>query len=332
MNEATLENGQTLGTWLDSRRVQLLERYTARDEGRDPRVLVRCGIPELESLGVPELGTLIILAGHSGDGKSSLALQFIEGAAKCGYDCQAYMFEDPAEFTTDRFIAKITGLSAVKLRRMDTLWRAPEVDRRLKAAIAENAPWAERIRMWGNKFATHDLFANIEANMTPETGLIVVDYAQVFGAEDDEASTERVINRLAFGLNELAKKYNVAIILLSQVDTKGITRRGQVGVRDWRFGKKGEEPDRDAIDGFRPSQGDLAWAAALGQKARAVLVVFRPAVWLRCVGVSIPDDTIEIHVVKNNFGEAPDPAILDWDGATTTISSRRKKVRANESL
>lgn len=329
-----LRDGDTYASWLLARAENLADLYQMRDDGLDPRVMVDCGIPEVNEAGVPERGVLTVIGAHAGHGKSAIASTFLEGAARQGYDSLGFFFEDSADMLTDRTLSKListptTVRSATDLRRLKTvngagnLASAGEMRRVLLAVATKNAEWAGRIRIFSNKLTSAELFQRIDELYTDNTALIVVDYAQIFGA--DGVGKEQVIDHLATELNKLAIKYNVAVLLLSQVNTGKVMERGQQALKSWRFHNRDAEPDRAAIEGFVPMTGDLMWApGALSQRARAVLFAFRPGPIYKELKVQRPDDTIELVFGKNNYGGTPPTVVLRWDGLTTSISSIKK--------
>lgn len=326
---AELKDGDTLHEWLQARADSLSVLYTLRDNGEDPRVWVDCGIAEVAAAGVPERGVLTVIGAHAGHGKSSIAAMFLEGAARQGYGGIGCFMEDPAEMLADRTFSKYLKSSATDLRQLKTispkhgrLVSADEMDRALNQIIDVAAVWTRNVRMFSNKMNEEELFAKLDQWVTENTALIVVDYAQIFTSEDGAGGKEQVIDRLATRLNKFAIKHNVAVILLSQVNTNKVMERGQQGLKSWRFHNRDAEPDRAAIEGFVPMTGDLMWApGALSQRARAVLFAFRPGSIYKELKVNKPDDIIELVFSKNNYGPTPDTIVLRWNGMTTSVTS-----------
>lgn len=330
---AELKDGETLHEWLQARADSLSVLYTLRDNGEDPRVWVDCGIEEVAAAGIPERGVLTVIAAHAGHGKSSIAAAFLEGAARQGYGCLGFFFEDPAEMLADRTFSKYLKSSATDLRQLKTvspkhgrLVSADEMDIVLNKIIDVAAVWTRNVRMFSNKMNEEELFEKLDRWVDENAALIVVDYAQIFTSEDGgSGGREQVIDRLATRLNKFAIKHNVAVILLSQVNTNKVMERGQQGLKSWRFHNRDGEPDRTAIEGFVPMTGDLMWApGALSQRARAVIFAFRPGAIYKELKVQKPDDTLELVFGKNNYGPTPPTVVLRWHGLTTSISSIKK--------
>lgn len=347
MSELELEDGATLRDWMIARKGQLVEAATYRDQGLDPRLVIDCGIPELMAMGVPERKILTLIAGHSGDGKTAMAFQALEGAARAGYHSAFFPFEDPPPMMADRAFSGLVRRPASEIRFLRIENRksgkallAPELETMFDDAV-ESADWAHRIRCWGTRVTPKQLLEIIrrERERLPEEegeelAMFAVDYAQVFVDAKGDAPT--VLADLTWQLNELTKDRDglpsMAGILLSQVTSPEIGKRGMDALKSWKFANRSKEnpdpvPDRRAIDGFRPLPTDLAWAPqALLQKSRDGFMVFRPNAWLRKIaGVDVPDDIVEIHRFKSNYSENSKPLVLSWNGPLTKISSPVKK-------
>lgn len=312
---------ETLADWVEGRGEELQEQYKLSASGFAPTLHCPTGLARLDAAGLLELGVCTVVLGHEGDGKSALGLQFLEGCARAGFRAQGYWPEDPRRFVADRVIAASVGESASKIRRLKMEGDAPA---RIKAALVQSAEWARRIGVEDKRLESRELVDLIRARWTPETRLVVVDYAQVLSAEQDETSVERVITRVVWDLNELAKEKNGAVVLLSQVRTK-VKERGRDVFDSWRRRNPTGPIQAEAVEGYRPLSGDGQWAPnALGQKARAVLSWFRPRSWMKMHGADVKDDLAELLILKSNYGPAMETLRLHWDGPTTRITDLKK--------
>jgi replicative DNA helicase len=304
-----------LSDWLVERASELEAQYTLAAIGSPPVTHCPTGLTRLDDAGLLEVGVCTVVLGHEGDGKSALGLRFVKGAASAGYGVQAYWPEDPRRFVADRVLAQGLGESAQAIRRL----RISGAGGRIAAAIRE-AEWAGNVIVDDRRLTSRELIDTVGRRWEANTRLVLVDYAQVMGGETDEKSVERVITRLVWGLNELAKEKNAAIVLLSQVRTE-VKERGRRLFDSWQYRNQGKRPTEQAVEGYRPLAGDGQWApAALGQKSRAVLSWFRPRFWLKQHGVDIEDDIAECMIIKSNYGPAAESMRLSWHGPTTDIS------------
>jgi len=310
-------NELTLADWVNARGTELAEQYAQVAAGAT--IVTHCptGLARLDDAGLLELGVCTVVLGHEGDGKSALGLQFLEGAARAGFECQGYWPEDPRRFIADRILGSATGESASKLRRFKVSGNVPD---RLRLAMAGAENWARRIRVDDRRLESRELVEGIKARWTPTTRLVVVDYAQVLSSETDETSVERVITKVVWELNELAKERNASIVLLSQVRTQ-VKERGRRVFDSWRQRNPSGAIAIESVEGYRPLAGDGQWAPnALGQKARAVLSWFRPRSWMKMHGADVKDDLAQLLLLKSNYGPAMETLSLHWHGPTTRIS------------
>lgn len=312
---------ETLAQWLEIRGQELDAQYRAAAEGNTPVLHCPTGLRRLDDAGLLELGVCTTVLGHEGDGKSALGLQFLEGAAKAGFDCQAYWPEDPRRFIADRVFAQSLGESASKIRRLKL--EGNDISERIKAAVREGERWCQRVVVDDRRLDSHLLVDTIQKRVGTNTKLVLVDYAQVLSSERDEKSVERVISGVVWALNEVAKNFNIAVVLLSQVRTK-VKERGRESFDRWRWKNPGEDITPEAVEGYRPLAGDGQWApAALGQESRAVLSWFRPGQWMKMHGAAAKDDKGELLILKSNYGPSMEALSLKWHGPTTRITDPR---------
>lgn len=312
----------SLHDWLDTRAVGLATQYAAKDRGDSVLLNIPTGISRLDGAGLLEPDILTAVAAHAGDGKSAFALQLLEGAARAGHHGIGFFLEDPARLVADRELARSLGVSAFKLRRLNV--GGDSIAPRLRAAVRD-AEWARNVTVSDSLVPTDVLFEQIQKWIVPgRTRLVVVDYAQAFDAEHDEKSVERVVARLSWRANELAKRYGLSFVLMSQV-RREVLDRGRRWYENWRWKNQGADLTPEAVEGFRPLTGDLQWSSAISQRAKQILSLFRPGNWMRSLGADCKDDTMEISIVKGNFGPSNELIRLGWDGPQTRIFDPRER-------
>lgn len=284
---------------------------------------VSTGLSRLDAAGLLEPDILTAVGAHAGDGKSAFALQLLEGAARAGHHAIGFFLEDPARLVADREIARNLRVSAFALRRLGLRDEAAALQARLAGALREST-WAKNVTVSDALVSTDVLFEQIEAWRTSKTRLVVVDYAQAFDAEADEKSVERVVARLAWRGNELAKRHGISVVLMSQV-RREVMERGRRWFESWRWKNPGADITVEAVEGFRPLAGDLQWSSALTQRAKQIISLFRPGSWIRSLGGHAADDTMEVTITKGNFGPANELIRLAWDGSQARLSDPRGK-------
>ncbi len=345
----TTSTTETLADWIEQRVSGLSELYTAVANGENPITFISTGLERLDKAGLWELGVLHSIIGHEGDGKTTLLVQAAESAAKAGHRVQLYMPEDPREMIADRVLAPILDCSAFDIRRLK-LSGPRSIPGRLQAAKVAANRWAKNISVFDNIF---DRGINVVKRMTSlefeeslydrysdeQPDLVGWDYAQIFGAEKDEKSVERVIAQLVWKFNTFCKNptrskskagpppdFKVAGVLLSQVGSH-VKRRGidwyNDEKRNARFNNKDGhiKPDVTWIEGFRPLPGDAQWApTALCQQSRVVLSILCPNDILTTMGVSgLEDNVMEVLPIKNNYSRKPKMIRLKFDGSRARL-------------
>lgn len=304
---------------VEERNAELAAKYERYLEtGEVDADCVSTGLETLDNLGLVEKGILTAIAGHTGDGKSAVALQLIESAAQQGYKPVACFLEDPGKFTSDRLTAKIIGESAFKLRKLAI--DDDKIGKRLSAATNQINSWAQNVTVIDEMVPASELLDYFDLTVSEETGLVSIDYAQAFDAEQDEKSVERVVARLAWGCNQLAKKTNTAVVLYSQIKTEVLTR-GKRTFDNWMFVNRREPTSSDiaAVEGYRPLSGDMQWSSALSQRCKQSIFIFRPYNWLRTHGVSCKDNVMDVMADKVNFSPAKTIKRVGFHGPTARI-------------
>lgn len=259
--------------------------------------------------GIP-LGVATCIAAASGEGKSAVKLQLARSVAESGAgSVYCLELEDPTDRTAERTFAGATGHAA---NRIGTLDYEPRFVDQLKAAAAEAEPWARHVFMHEGLVSPEAVAKWLE-DVPDDCVLVMLDYAQGLGSDD----LERVIAKIAWLFNAwcqrrhpVTNQYYRAAIIFSQTKTELETR----GKALWDREQK--------VDGYRPlGKSDIKWAAALGERCKQVIYLFRPGRWLRKHGGAGKDDTMELILDKANFG-GEGTVTLGWIGSETRLVDR----------
>lgn len=286
---------------------RLREDVRRRDCGERLLSHVPTGFRELdETYGGIRRGIATALVAHTGVGKSAIARQIAEGAAKSGAGVLYIVGEDPEDATAERYLADGTGITATEMGRLDL---APGELDRIDAAAREAAVWARRIKPVFECPSVADVLQMVDDHSDiggAPLALVILDYAQVFGDADN---LEREIAELGRGMQTRAAARKLAVLILSQASNDVIKRGREEYLRT-----------KD-VRGFVPGKGDIEWCKRLEKFTKGYLVLDRPGLWRREMGEDDPDDTAELHVKKANFG--PTGWVpLAWDGPRCRFSSK----------
>lgn len=305
----------------------LLEAMESRAKAlENPKpLIVPTGLRLADRAGLIRRGLLTVIGGHPGDGKSAVRKQLAVSAAKAGIRVQEYVLEDPEDLVVDRVFADQLGVSALSLARGEVR----DSKARLEAAVRDSS-WASRIVMDCNSHSPRTLFEAIndrwEGPLGEPTGLVLLDYVQLFDTDGDEKSMERVVARIAERGLTHAKKTGCGFVIFSQVG-RHVAERGMrtFDQARWVAEKNGRPMNANSLSGFRPHYSDLQWSSALGQRAKSVVTLFREGRWATDMGLQgIPDDSMEWYLSKGNFGPSQQRLRFGWDGEKARIYERNK--------
>lgn len=210
-------------------------------------------------------GSLLLLAGPQGMGKSTFALQIARNNAATGRPVLYFSYEHDAEDITQKLLAleageldesdqvRITGIRSI----FDDLW-VSSLERRLESvpsgveALERIAHYSEHLFVHRSTGSRTDLRVIAEAvdevrTATGTNPLVVIDYLQkVRSTEPDEESrTTEVVE----GLKDLAIDYQVPVLAITAAEKSALA------------------------SGRRMRAGDLRGSSALAYEADVVLVI-----------------------------------------------------------
>lgn len=292
-----------------------IERMRAERSGEAPPQSVPTGLRALDKRGGIARGVLTLVGANTGEGKDMFVLNVVKGAALAGCSAEVLSMEDPPDRTADRTLADETGINSARLSTPDKL-TDDEFDR--TELVPESTAWAERVE-WHTGLVTPEAAIEIVENSTAD--LRVVNYLQAFPAND--GSLERIIADFCWKLNEVAQKSNAAVLAVSQANVSKVEERGlRLLERSTQ-----RDPTKPNVEGFAPwGASDLAWCTAAGQRAKDLLMLFRPGRYLRRAGFPSDDNRLEIRRVKSNF-RAEGRMVVGFDRTTARLYDLDEKEK-----
>jgi hypothetical protein len=183
--------------------------------------------------------------------------------------------------------------------------------KQLVAAAKSAEEWGENIEYHQGLVTTKEALEVIQSS---DADLKQVDYAQAF-PEQEGTTMERTIANFAWELNKDAQDNHCANIIYSQLKSSVEER----GLRMYERNKNRDPDGPVSVEGFRPfGPGDLAWAAALGQRAKGLGYLFRPNRYRRRFGENVKDNIMELIWPKKNFGKEGSITV-GFDGARAKL-------------
>lgn len=203
--------------------------------------VIQIGLGIDEGAGPFERGDLIVVAGRTKGGKSSLAGNLIEHCASAGRRCAMFSFEMTGKQNVSRMLASSSRVDLRDLRSrlnadkdlfsMDHSKEMFDLARIKTSAIAMKT-WRVNIfeRLKGIEQVTAEM-----ARMKCSGGLDVamIDYAQlVRGLRSKGESREREVASISYELKQAAMKHQCLVLLLSQLTVD--ERTGSAHLRESR--------------------------------------------------------------------------------------------------
>jgi len=231
---------------------QAFDRYD--EVARNPGQLrgVETGYSQLNFLtGGLRKKDLTLLAARPSMGKTALACNIVRRAARAGFKVAFFSYEQPAQQLVDRMIS---DLAMVDLQRMSVGPLSPDDLSKLNDA-AEEIHELPIIFDEDSSLKTVELEQRMNQYAAKLGGLdlVVVDHLQIFPANDIKANTNTQLGQISKDLKNIAKRANVAMMALSQLN-RGLESRS--------------DP--------RPRMSDLRESGNLEQNADTVIFIFRP--------------------------------------------------------
>lgn len=240
------------------------------------------GWPDLDALtGGMKGGQMIVVAARPGVGKSVISLNAALNVAKLGLGAVFFSLEMPRAEVTGRCLANLGRVDQGRVERRELsgddwrrLHKAGGTLRELPLHICD----FESITLSGISAVCADL------QRRQELGVVVVDYLQLTSGTDSRQPRQEQVAGLSRGLKLLAKKLDVPVIAVSQLN------RGPEGRQD-----------------KRPSLSDLRESGAIEQDSDKVLLLHHDA-----ENEIKAASELEVIIAKNRQGRTG-AATLAWN-------------------
>jgi replicative DNA helicase len=239
--------------------------------GKGERLGVKTGLAELDRvLKALRPGRLYTLAGRTAMGKSALALCIAHNAARAKNKGLYISLEMEGEELTGRLIARQTGIPTS--RQEEGL--SPEDFRRVSSAATELRALTFKIdQKPGLTLGQIRSFVRREIR-SGGLDLLVVDHLTLMGDADRGVPLRERVGFNTKGLKNLAKDFNIPVVLLAQVN-RGVESR----------------------DNKRPGLADLKESGSIEEDSDCVMFIYRDEYYLE----HEPEPTIEPREKAEEF-------------------------------
>jgi len=166
---------------------------------------------------------MTVLAAGTGAGKSSMALNLINGALKTGHGVALFTLEMDREEIFDLLLSMNHRINRNLFNtgcfEVDDVER---IDQGL-AALEDKPLW-----IYDEAMQTVESIGDRIKALIGQIGLVVIDYVQIVTPDDQCAPREQQVADIAQGFRILAKDTNLPFIILSQVSDDGKLRESRV--------------------------------------------------------------------------------------------------------
>lgn len=265
---------------------QIRDIATAKERGDVAATGIPTGLPSLDRmLGGLQRGIVTVGAGRPGMGKSSFGLAVARHASALGVGVHVFSLEDTRDAYGDRVLSGESRVPAERLRQVEL--QAGDLPRIAGAvdALSAKRPWLIEDRAG---ITAEEIVRSMRAERERNgTELVIVDYVQLL-KYPARLSREEGITHAMGVLADAAKQERIALLLLAQLNRECEKR-----------------------DDKRPILSDLKAAGAIEERAKCVVMLYRPVVY----DEHAPADLVELIVRKNNQGQVGTATAL-WDGPT----------------
>lgn len=238
----------------EPQKIHVLAENLLKKNEEGKRELLNLGFDQTDKLiGGLELGSFVIVAGKSSMGKTTLVLNFAKSVAK---DHGVLFFS--VEVNEDQIASKILvedgTINPYRLRRN----QLNELEQSGVPASMDRLNEYQLLVDDSAGLTLSKIRAKIKRTMNKQPlKMIVIDYLQLMKPEGRDFSREQQVSKIAIGLKDIAKEFNIVVMALSQLSRAS-----------------------DSRDNRRPMLSDLRDSGSLEQAADVVAFIHRDEYYL----------------------------------------------------
>ena len=251
-----------------------------------------------ELFGPSRPGQYIVVAGASGAGKTAFMHSWAQGAGSMGYKALYFSCEMAEADLTDREVSRWTNIKLTTIRRAIGVGEFGE-----RLAEGVTAVSSGNLYVLDQEPITPSLIESVADEMQATVGLniVFVDYLQIVSPDHAQRDRRAEVEEISGRLRRLARMLDVPVVVGSQLSRAYVERSDH-----------------------RPGLEDLRESGKIGNDAWIVIGLYRPGAVRNGEELSGPDNTLEVHAVKNRQdGPTNTFRVLAWDGPLTDIYDPR---------
>jgi replicative DNA helicase len=201
---------------------------------------IQTGFVPIDSQGGLQPSEMVLIAGHTGVGKSTLALNLLHAAVKSGEKAAVFSLEMSEQAWIDRLISLDIGIDRRTFRNRNMFTEAVTVK------IASSMTRLKSLPIWicDDPNANLGLIRRVAARLAATAGvrLMVVDYAQLV-APGSEDSREQQVAAIGRGIRAICQEYQLVGLVLSQLNDDGRVRESRALLHEAHLALVLEERD-----------------------------------------------------------------------------------------
>ncbi len=269
------------------------------------------GVADLDKLiGGWQPGIVSVVCARPGHGKSSLCLASAIAATAKGIGVHVFSMEDPRRIYMNRALAHMSKVSVSRISTCEFL-RGD-----LDAFAYASREMTHGSRRWliddRSGISSDDVVRSVRRHRRKnDTKLVIVDYLQLMKRSRSSLAKSKH-EAIGDSLNELAdaaKNDGMAYVVVSQLN-RGLESR----------------------DDKRPHESDLRESGTIEERAKCIVGVYRGRKYTAepvddidtnldgsKMSPHVFNSTVQLLILKNSQGPAPERVVANWHGETTRI-------------
>lgn len=209
-----------------------IDRYERLKAGE--RRGVPTGFIPIDCLGGLIPGEMVIIAGETKIGKSTLALNFLHGAIKGGVKAAVFSLEMSDQAWIDRLLSLELEIDRRAFRT------ASYMNDGVMHKLVDNMGRMKKLPLWicdDAAITTPEMDRTITKLVLSEgIGMFVVDYAQIVAPSNDGDSRELQVAKIGRDIRRICQQHGLVALVLSQLNDDGKIRESRALLHECHMG------------------------------------------------------------------------------------------------
>ena len=240
---------QHISTVLNELGEQIEVKQKERAAGKALRVPTGFYTLDYLTFGGFNVGNLVILAARPSVGKTAVMLQFAKAAANAGKAVNLFNLEMTNTELAQRFLCSTEYITPLQMAKADVDWQAFE--------FASGSFASKAIYMSDSLFGEDEIISNITLNVqSGKCDIVFIDYLGLVTYANSRDTLANSIGDFTKRLKNLAKKCNIPIVLLCQLNRLSASEKRAPQLYDLKDSGKIEQ-DADIVLMLERASGDL---------------------------------------------------------------------------